>query len=1384
MSYYGVNDALNDKREGYNMIYLDGGGVALDAGGEGEFCYDVDNSACPLMRNFNIYSEGTSQAINTYMLGKTWSQTQDPYLPCRFFGNEFLIKTPVIDNHFFYDLLPSRSVTLFGGITTSLTCIRMKHVDQSENITVVDVRNIYAIGQTLLFQSQLEPYFNADDDRYFIDNNAQNWCFTVSDFAVDVDGHWLLVVDNLSSSVGLVNSLHKPATEISVTISAKVLICSLPYTACVSESNPATYQHTALSTILFSDVDADNSNYVKVGDKYKQYSFKSLGDITSVGKYNNTLLTQFSSTQTGNEVFECEITESNRTVDDCKLELDVETLFGFGAGNNHEQRQQQIKFKFVDTTLNNQIKAGGINALTEIIGSNYMMFDFYNPANGGVNREIACFFIISSSHNSGSVNNFAIDATTGVITINGVRRSQELTQNNILTNGVQQETTNITVIAGQKYYVNKTIKFFTDLTAKYSNETVLQYRPNTWDWSLKYNTVAPPATNPDFQVPYWVYIKDNDNIFNGSAMGIYTYRNVIAENNYSSTFNMFYEYDKFIEVKQILLYDGYYVAENTQTVKHYQQKEFEITQNYSSPANIATSITKQTHDVGLARDKTGLEVPNSKSQGLIQNEFYFPVWSSFNSDNSESQDNGKLAGVQEINSFFLKYNLRNPSKHIYDLVQTPPVGYYDIYFRTKYTSVNRPISIRITDSDTPSQNNYYTQDFRQTWLESYTLADNTVFPPYPLYTSEIFTSVPYHIQYARCYNKNGFNSGNTLNNVNGYPIEYLPESYASQYCGSNNISLTWDDTISRFKFDYLHQTAVSKFIATNQGVTQDSGEPSTTIYYPTPKSNNGTPYKLPRTRVGGVNIENWTSGKFTYPSSPAQVRKIAGLSDSVDLSTEWFIIDKSINSQSPQLQNNYNVVGNRFWNKLGFDNQQIYNSSVGSETDLVTGRYTPFGSTDNLTDVADSISGTKEPTENTPYFNTQSASFNTKGETPIDAGYTFSSVGSMNTNNHLNGNGLPNTTGNPSKFVPNVDYLTNNTPESPIKPADPVAPTKPFIQYESQYNPDRERNTSYTFTTIGDSMVAGSLPTKTEFPYFLVMSDLIKSDFHVSANQGANLNCLGVISKANAEQDFYFQYQAPQSFFATKDEIISSITTEIRTPSLGVPSALSPYSSIIYQITRYEPIPIQTSEPIWVQQQMAFSQITNLLQQMVTSNSIQPSITADEEMIVNGVAVNADLPNAPILYNISDMTTDEIQLYEDMINVMRQKIPSVPSNALVDGIVNLSDISLRQPTAQGSRNELERLLGTVKLNDDESTIQNSSSASDATINLNPLQRLQDLKDFENESVLYSQGEVAPSYRSNAPSYRSKATTESVAPTYQSDASSVAPLTDDEKDEGE
>ena len=399
-------------------------------------------------------------------------------------------------------------------------------------------------------------------------------------------------------------------------------------------------------------------------------------------------------------------------------------------------------------------------------------------------------------------------------------------------------------------------------------------------------------------------------------------------------------------------------------------------------------------------------------------------------------------------------------------------------------------------------------------------------------------------------------------------------------------------------------------------------------------------------------------------------------------------------------QKNYDPVGNRFWNKLGFNNTQLFKTFVGSETDAITGRYLPKGTTDNLADISDALIGSNEPAENTPLFTTVAA-FG-KSTTASQAGYDFSSWGAMNFNNHATGYGLPNTAGQPNQFEGNSpDDLDNGVVN--------------FSEYESTYNPDRERNTSYIFTSIGEPIVAEGLPTKTEFPYFLCMSDLIDTNFNISKNHGSGLNCMGLISKANAEQDFYFQYQAPQSFYASKDTTITSITTELRTPNLGIPPALSPYSSVIYQITRYAPRPIKTSMPVWLEQNMAFSQIKDILQQISTSLNTQPLISSDN---VN-TYVDAPIDVGASLNNIiPDMEADQVEVYTEWIKDNRSLVRMGTLDTRDGGIMNLQDI---RPDLS-----LSKLLGEVVnlSNNDGDNFSNDNflndTISEATVTNEPI----------------------------------------------------------------
>ena len=1341
-SFYNSNDALNDKREGYNMK------IFGEEGGLGNFPFDVDNSACKLIRNIPTATVGLpttlSDGVNNSIVSARYSYYQDPYLPCRILGETYPITSQIIDNHLRFQLFPETEFLAGTDNLSKATSIRVEKIHSagaSDNFIYEDPRKYFSIGQTLYFKAQPEPLLIHGQDEFWY-NGKQNWIFTVSDIrqrAVPVSGsgaEFEIIVDYLGADTGLLFPL-SIVSGYKSTITAKVYISSLPYRTNQIEIEGTAYQHTAISTYLNK---FDEDNYTEIGDFYKQYTFEGAKVTTNTLDATNVL--ELNDSQTGNVPLDCEIVYSDRTADNMKIPITIWSLYNPTAGLPAKSAQQQIIFQ-LDPIL--QITTPQL--LIDYLGSNFFLFDLYDPTNPNTNyREIASCFINDGTINPNATNNLTYDSGNKRFTLKGVKRIVNNIQTDILLNG-QNITTNTVPTLGKQSFIIKSSLFFTGVVkATLGEKGFKQDRGVTGDWSLDGAFKANQITTP-----YFIYVKNNKQDL--TTITLFNNRSLL-NGDFSNTFN-FLVGGGVDRISPVLLYAGY---ENLETLtvekKHYQEHELIITDNYSSPANIATEITRQTHEITNARDNDGNILPNSKSEGIIQNPYYIPVWSSENVDNIEDNLNGVLGGIIEPNSFHLDYNLYYSSYAYYNRDIYCPSGNYKIYFRTRNTCVNRPVAFTTPQPIHPNSGPdlspanpnkpRYTQDFRNSRFQNIETDYNA---KVLIAESDIPANTPwelYPIQKARfVVNSTTFPFPPV---VIGYPLEYYPNAYISQFCGSNNVTLDWDDTNSRFALNYLHQPHTSKFEVDETGVGQ-GGAISSVVYFPTPQgqihgdlTEKKYAYKLPKTRLGGINIENWTSKKYTMGMTPTDIRKIAGLPKTTDLSSDWFVTDHhNISPNTPELQRNYDPVGNRFWNKLGFNNNQIYNNAVGSETDAVTGRYLPQGTTDNLVDVGNALVGGSEPAENTPYFTSVEAF---GGSTvKFEAGFQYSSWGAMNFNNHTTGYGLPNTAGQPNQFKGNSpDTLDNGVVN--------------FSAYESTYNPDRERNTSYTFTSVGNPLTAGTLPTKTEFPYFLCMSDLIDTNFNISKNHGSGLNCMGLISKANAEQDFYFQYQAPQSFYASKDTTITSITTELRTPNLGIPPALSPYSSVIYQITRYAPRPVKTSMPVWLEQNMAFSQIKDILQQISTSLSTQPLISSDN------VNTYVDAPidvGASLINVVPDMEADQVEVYTEWIKDNRSLVKrGTIESTDWGGIYNLSQF---RPDVS-----LSKLLGEVVnlSNNEGSSINNNSlyeSISEGTVVNQPLPTIPIKKD-EDVSDSGIASSIAPSFHTHGtqpPSFHSHGT---------------------------
>ena len=123
-------------------------------------------------------------------------------------------------------------------------------------------------------------------------------------------------------------------------------------------------------------------------------------------------------------------------------------------------------------------------------------------------------------------------------------------------------------------------------------------------------------------------------------------------------------------------------------------------------------------------------------------------------------------------------------------------------------------------------------------------------------------------------------------------------------------------------------------------------------------------------RDGGINITNWKgnfiglNGETYTPASLRTQYNIDGkytMDANYDENTNPHNITTDENGKTFRLEwfndvnTNNSKVGNNFWNKLGFSNDQINKEIVGSKIGTIDNNYTPLGTTQLKLDSADSI---------------------------------------------------------------------------------------------------------------------------------------------------------------------------------------------------------------------------------------------------------------------------------------------------------------------------------------------------------------------------------------------------------------------------------------------
>ena len=455
-----------------------------------------------------------------------------------------------------------------------------------------------------------------------------------------------------------------------------------------------------------------------------------------------------------------------------------------------------------------------------------------------------------------------------------------------------------------------------------------------------------------------------------------------------------------------------------------------------------------------------------------------------------------------------------------------------------------------------------------------------------------------------------------------YPIQYYSDTlYAnylkfSQYIGCDNMTLTYNENVSAFEFQFLHQPfSTSYSVSGGQG---QGGDNAVRVFDNIPAQVGNWE------RYAGINMRNWacpiiTRGQFTYSeiqNRPAflQVKYPNGINPETDL----------------------DLIGDRFMSKLGFLKSQ-YNPRTGTMVKGVEGfgqtpdlpnlyAYEPNGTTGADTDIADAIINTSISAEDNPnadahgglgqlifYPSSQDANTNNirhtgdPGASAVADGvrYDFSysmygQRGGLKTANHNKAMGYPNVVGTPQV----EDVLT----------------------FPRTLNPDGEQRSGYTIEIGSSPLRALTLPIKlTDGYYYILCPDLIDDpQFYITANNGSVIPAIAIVSKTYVSGDFYTTFQSPIRFYCKKSRILSSVKVQIRNSSMGVPSNLGSNSSVIFSINRFQPPIVMPPMDISSQQTLDYSVLNTKTQLQGNKSSVVNTINDISQLAQSIIQPQAD----------------------------------------------------------------------------------------------------------------------------------------------------------------
>ena len=122
---------------------------------------------------------------------------------------------------------------------------------------------------------------------------------------------------------------------------------------------------------------------------------------------------------------------------------------------------------------------------------------------------------------------------------------------------------------------------------------------------------------------------------------------------------------------------------------------------------------------------------------------------------------------------------------------------------------------------------------------------------------------------------------------------------------------------------------------------------------------------------------------------------------------------------------------------------------------------------------------------------------------------------------------------------------------------------------------------SIFINAVSDDLVAVNLPSKLDYSYLIVYSNIVpNTQFYGGGNGQQKIPAMAYVSRNYSTGDFFFGQETSWSYIVDKEAILTEFDTNITLPN-GLPAPIENNSSIIYKITKPKtlPPPMSAFEP-------------------------------------------------------------------------------------------------------------------------------------------------------------------------------------------------------------